>query len=409
MRDTEFYRQVLGLSEPWFVEKVDLQVSGGRVDIWVAHETGIRWACPVCSQELPLYDHSDERAWRHLDTCQFKTYVHGRVPRVECPEHGVLQVKVPWAEARSRFTLLFERFAIEVTQETATVLGACRVLRLSWDECWHLMERAVDRGRARKQETVIPVLSVDEHSYRKGHDYMTLVYDFVESTVEHVEEGRSRESLAAYWRTRSAEQLAGIEAISMDMWEPYVLATLAEVPDAGKKIVFDRFHIMRHMTHAVDLVRRAESKELRLEGDDRLKGTRYLWLFNEDNLNPAQQALFESLKNATLKVARAWAIKEQLRALWSYRSVGWARKFFEDWYAWAIRSKLEPVRNVARMIKSRLENVLTYCTLPITSSVAEAINGRIAAIKRRACGYRNRENFKTAIYFFCGGLDLYPR
>jgi transposase len=237
---------------------------------------------------------------------------------------------------------------------------------------------------------------------------MTLVYDFVESTVEHVEEGRSRESLAAYWRTRSAEQLAGIEAISMDMWEPYVLATLAEVPDAGKKIVFDRFHIMRHMTHAVDLVRRAESKELRLEGDDRLKGTRYLWLFNEDNLNPAQQALFESLKNATLKVARAWAIKEQLRALWSYRSVGWARKFFEDWYAWAIRSKLEPVRNVARMIKSRLENVLTYCTLPITSSVAEAINGRIAAIKRRACGYRNRENFKTAIYFHCGGLDLYP-
>lgn len=318
-------------------------------------------------------------------------------------------MKIPWAEARSRFTLLFERFAIEVIRETATVLGACRVLRLTWDECWHLMKRAVARGRSRKREEVIPVVSVDEHSFRKGHDYMTLVYDFARSTVEFVEEGRSRESLACYWRTRSAEQLEGIESISMDMWEPYVQATLAAVPDAVQKIVFDRFHIMGHMTHAVDLIRRAENKELRREGDERLKGTRYLWLFNEENLNPAQSEQFERLKGATLKVARAWALKEQLRGLWSYRSLGWARKFFEAWYAWAIRSQLEPVRKVARMIKARLANVLTFCRLPISSAVAEAINGRIAAIKRRACGYRNRENFKTAIYFFCGGLDLYPR
>ena len=156
MHDPDLYKQVLGLQEPWFVDRVELKVTEERVDIWVAHHSEVRWSCPKCGLELACRDHAEERAWRHLDTCQFKTYLHARIPRVECPEHGVLQVTVSWAEARSRFTMLMERLVIDVLRQCATVEGACRLMRVSWDEAWGVMERAVTRGQARKQRRVIP-------------------------------------------------------------------------------------------------------------------------------------------------------------------------------------------------------------------------------------------------------------
>jgi transposase len=151
MRDTDLYGQILGLQAPWFVEHVDLDASQGRVDIRLGHERAARFACPQCGRDLACRDHAEERVWRHLDTCQFGTYVHARIPRVDCPEHGVVQVSVPWAAARSRFTLLMERWSIEVLKQCATVEGVRALLRLSWDELWGIMSRAVARGRARKQ------------------------------------------------------------------------------------------------------------------------------------------------------------------------------------------------------------------------------------------------------------------
>lgn len=136
------------------------------MDIWLEHPPGAKWPCPKCGQKLPCRDHAEERAWRHLDTGQFQTHLYARIPRVECPEHGVLQVAVPWAEARSRFTLLMERFVIDVLQQCATVLGACRLLRLSWDEVWGVVQRAVRRGLARKRQQPLPVIGVDEKAFK---------------------------------------------------------------------------------------------------------------------------------------------------------------------------------------------------------------------------------------------------
>ena len=117
MKDTELYSRILGLTEPWFVEAVELTTADGRVDIHVEHGTGVRWTCPTCGRELACRDHAEPRVWRHLDTCQFKTFLHARIPRVDCPEHGVVQVKVPWAESKGRFTLLMERLIIDVLTE----------------------------------------------------------------------------------------------------------------------------------------------------------------------------------------------------------------------------------------------------------------------------------------------------
>src|SRR5712691_8870257 len=145
MRDTELYRHILGIESPWTVSKVELSMEKQRVDVWAEHKASASFTCPECEGAAGLHDHAEERVWRHLDTCQLSTYLHARVPRVNCPKHGVRQVSVSWAEARSRFTLLFERFAIDVLRET-DVDGVAKILGLSWDEAHHLMERAVSRG-----------------------------------------------------------------------------------------------------------------------------------------------------------------------------------------------------------------------------------------------------------------------
>jgi transposase len=409
MRDTELYQRVLGLTEPWSVERVDLNVTSRRVDVWVEHAADVSWPCPQCHQRLAGYDHAEERIWRHLDTCQFETYLHARIPRVRCPAHGVLNVAVPWAEARSRFTLLMECLIINVLRECSTVSGACALVNISWDEAFGVMQRAVARGQARKQDLPIAHLGVDEKAFRKGHSYMTVVCDLDRSTVEYVSEDRTTESLAGYYRSLSVERCQSIEAVAMDMWEAYVKATLEAVPLAADKIVFDRFHIMQHLNEAVDKVRRQEHRVLSAEGCDTLKGTKHWWLYGYENVPDKHLRAFEAVRDQNLKTSRAWAIKETLRELWDYRSVAWARKFFKRWFGWARRSKLTPIKKVAAMLARHLENVLTYCIHRITNGVAEGLNSKIMTIKRKACGFRNKENFKTAIYFHCGGLDLYPR
>jgi transposase len=270
MNDTELYRRLLGLEKPWYVDRVQLDMEAGRVDVWVEHERGLKWPCSQCARELPVRDHVEERTWRHLDTCQVQTHLRARIPRVDCPAHGVLQVQVPWAEPLSRFTMLFESFALQVLMHASTVKAAASILRISWDEAWGLMERGVTRGLVRKEDVVPRYMGVDEKAFRKGHSYFTIVCDIEKGTVEHVSRDRRVESLEAYYKRFSTEELKGIEAVAMDMWGPYVSATLRCVPGAGSKIVFDRFHIMSHVGKAVDQVRRDEHSQLLSEGDSTL-------------------------------------------------------------------------------------------------------------------------------------------
>ena len=407
MRDTELYRHLLGLVTPWEVERVDLSVEDGRVDVWVEHPKRTRFICPDCERELSVYDHSEERAWRHLDSCAFLTFLHAGPPRVECPEHGVRQVRVPWAEPHSRFTLLFERLAIDV-------LGACDVnaaaglLRLSWDEAWHLMDRAVARGLAAKPLTAPTHVGVDEKAAGRGQDYITIVSDLDAGTVEFIADERRQASLDGYYARLTTEQLAGIEAVAMDMWEPFAASTRAHLDDADSKIVFDRYHLMGYLTGAVDTVRKQENRALSATGDKSLAGSKYLWLYSYENLPAKHTDRFTVLRSGDLKTARAWAIKESLRHFWSYKRRGWAAKHFKRWYFWATHSRLKPIIDAAKTLKRHEAGLLSYFAHPITNAGAEGLNSRIQAIRVSARGYRNREHFKTAIYFHLGGLQLYP-
>jgi transposase len=410
VQDTKLFETILGIQAPWRIARVALDTSGERVDLWAEHAEDTRWRCPDCDRELACRDHADERVWRHLDTCQYQTFLHARVPRVECPTHGVRQARVSWAEPRSRFTLLLERLIIDLIRQCSTVTGACRIARISWDEAWGVMERAVVRGRARKQARPMPYIGVDEKAFRKGHRYHTIVCDLEQATVEFVAEDRKIESLGAFYDQLTPTQREALAGVAMDMWEPYIQATRTRLPDGDGRIVFDRFHIMREMTRAVDIVRRQEHRTfLRESGASPLTKTKYLWLYNETHLPDDHADAFADLLARELKVGRAWALKEALRTLWTFRQGAAVRRFFGHWYARAIRSRLDPVKKVARMLKRHLDGVLRYVKHPITNGVAEGLNSKIMSIKRKAGGFRNAQNFTTAIYFHCGGLDLYPR
>jgi transposase len=407
MQDTELYRHVLGLEKPWKVDRVELDIRGERVDVWAVHEEGLRWACPECRTELAIYDHAPERIWRHLDTCQFKTFLHARVPRVECPTHGVKQVSIPWAEAKSRFTALFERLAIDMLQ-VSDIEGASKILRVSWDEAWGIMERAVARGKKRKKRRVMRKMGVDEKSAARGHNYLTIVSDLERGTVEYLGDHRDESSLDGYLGKLSPKRREKIESIAVDMWDPYLASIRKHVPDAEEKVVFDRYHLMTHMGKAVDEVRKAESREMLKNDDERLKGTKYLWLYSKENVPKEKTGWLRGLRRMNLRTARAWAIKENFRELWRFFRRSWAEKHFKAWFFWATHSKLAPVITAAWTFKRHLAQILTYVQHRITNAVSEGLNSKIQTIKKKAYGFRNRENFKTSIFFHCGGLNLYP-
>lgn len=407
MEDRALYQTILGLSAPWEVDHVELREATQEVAVFVREAIGTLFTCPQCDAGAPIYDHV-ERRWRHLDTCQFRTILSARVPRVECPRHGVTTVGVPWAEPGSRFTLLFERLAIAWLQQ-ATPAAVARRLGLSWDEARGIQERAVRRGLARRTHAPVAQLGIDEKSFLKRHQYVSIVVDLEARRVLHVASDRKAESLAPYFERLTPAERAGITAIAMDMWEPYRTTVRLYVPDGDTKIVFDKFHVLRHLSDAVDQVRRAEHKTLAATGDTRLKGTKYDWLKNPANFSQTAWREFAALRDSTLQSARAWAMKESLRKLWDYRYVGAARTFFHRWYGWAMRSRLAPMKKVARMIKSHLENILTYLTHPITNAVTEGLNAKIQWIKFASRGFSNPDAFKMAILFHCGGLDLEPR
>lgn len=399
------YALLLGLDEAWRVVDVELSLEEKQVEIRL-EATGVPVCCPKCGEPRPLKDHARERSWRHLDTMQFETVLAARVPRTNCPDCGVRTCQVPWAAPHSRFTLMFEAFAIRVLQAAATTEQARLLLNLSWKSVQKIMNRAVERGLAKRELDDVAHVGVDEKSFGRGHDYISVLTDIDESRVLEVTQGRDEKAANGLWGIFSEEQKSDIKAVAMDMWQAFENSATSHIPQA--EIVHDRFHISKHLNEAVDKVRRQEHKVLMGEGDITLKGTKQLWLYNPENMSDEQWQEFSALKDIEMKTSRAWAIREQFRWFWEYQQAGWAKKFFGLWYRWASRSRLEPIKKVARMIKGRLDNILTWFRHRISNGPAEGYNSRIQSIKSAARGFRNFENYRTRILFFCGKLELQP-
>ena len=402
---TDHYRVLLGLDASWRVEQVDFSLPEKKVEIAVVHAGG-GLCCPDCGTACSRADLAPERQWRHLDTMQFQTVIRARIPRADCPSCGVKTVRIPWADKHSRFTLLFEAFAIEVLQACANVKCAAALLGLNWQTTHAIMERAVERGLERRSVEEVRHVGLDEKSFGQGHSYVSVLTDLDGSRVLEVVEDRTEEAANILWESLPPAQRDQVLGVAMDMWQPYLASTRRQAPAA--EIVHDKFHVSKHLNEAVDQVRRQENKALRAQGDERLVGSKQLWLFHPGNLPRKRRKELAALKDQTLKTSRAWALKEYFRKFWDYTYARTAGEFFDDWYGWAVRSRLKPMVKKAKMLKRHLDELLSYFRQPITNAMSEGFNSRIQSIKSSARGFRAFANYRIRILFYCGKLQLAP-
>lgn len=398
------YAMLLGVHSPWIISQVNLKIDQQQVDLDIEY-TSSTGSCPECGSTCAKHDDRKIRTWRHLDTMQFSTLLHCQLPRVKCAQHGVKTVQTPWAGKNSRFTLMFEAFAVRVLKAARSVEEARKLLNLNWHQVEAIKTRAVERGLGRRQSIAIPYIGIDEKQFRKGHRYISSLVDLDGGCVLDVVEERTESACKALIEKALTEkQQTQVTAVALDMWQAYANAVSDKLPQAD--IVHDRFHISQHLNEAVDKVRRQENKLLLEQGDGRLKGSKYDWLSNAENVPESHEENFAKLRHSNLKVSRAWAIKESFRHFWDYRSGAWAKRYYDRWYSWAIRSRLEPIKEKARMIKTHLTNILTYFKHGISNAVAEGLNSKIQTVKSNARGYRSFAGFRNSILFYCGGLDM---
>jgi transposase len=400
------YTMLLGLDAAWKVEGVDLSLEENRVEIHLVHQGG-QLKCPACDECCSCADHAPERQWRHLDMMQFDTVLRARVPRSKCDKCGVKTIRVPWASKSSRFTLMFEAFSIQVLLACSSVQRAAQLLRLDWSSANRIMERAVERGLEERTVDDVEHVGLDEKSFLRGQSYISMLTDLDGHRVLDVVEDRTEEAADRLWQSIPTAQRAQVKAVAMDMWTAYMNSAARHLPQAD--VVHDKFHVSKHLNEAVDQVRRGENKALQKEGDKRLVGTKQLWLYRESHLPDRSASEFESLKNTELKTARAWAITEQFRWFGTYFHQGYASRFFDQWYSWAVRCRLPPLAKKARMLKRHLPGLLAFAKHHLTNAVSEGFNSKIQAIKANARGFRSFASYRIRILFFCGKLKLLPR
>ena len=408
MTESKFYSELLGLEKPWEVESVQLDKVNLQVLVKVRCKETV-WVCRDTRKRIHIHEWNT-RQWRHLDTCQFKTVIEASVPRLKYPDGKTKNLDVPWAEDSSRFTALFERLAIDLLL-CCSAKEASEILGISWDQIDAIKSRGVKRGLARRESVELRRICIDEKSCRRGHDYVTCVARLDEAgkaRIHYVGDGKGTDALDEFWESLSQQELEKIEAACVDMGRPFLKSLKSNLPDWEQKVVHDPFHLVQHMNNAVNETRKQEHAALMKQRDERLVGTRQLWLFGEENLSQLQLERFEALKDLSLKTGRAWSIKEVFREFLSSSTREEAHGCFKSWYQWAIRCRLPAVEKVARMCKRHLGQILNFFDHGISNGPIEGLNSRIQGLIKKAFGYRNKERFKTDIFFHLGGLSLYP-
>jgi transposase len=391
------------------ITAVTMDEASRKVTIRIEHEQEKTLACPVCARKTTRYDHRI-RVLRYLDTCQYETFLEVHIPRIKYEKDGVQQIEIPFAEKHSRFTSRFER-AILVWLESSPISKVAGNFNMSWDEVDGIMQRAVRRGLERRKQQKASNIGIDETSYQKRHDYVTVIMDKDRGCVIDVLGDRKAETLETWLKTPGKCDISGINSISMDMWDPHIKAVKAAIDEAGRKIAFDRFHVSKHLNEALDKVRRREHNAfMRDAGESPLSKSRFQWLTNSslaDNRNGKRKA-FMSLSRLNLETARAWRIKEMANSLWEYVYMNVAEAAWKKLLWWISHSRIPEMIKAGKTIRNYFWGILNAIRLRSTNGTVEANNNSIQRIKRMACGFRNKERFKNAILFHLGKLELFP-
>jgi transposase len=405
----EFYGHILDIESPWSVVSIQRDGKSREVTAIVEYKQDALLLCPECNEPGKLHDHR-MRTWRHLDSCNHKTMIQANVPRMKCEKHGVKQVSVQWAEKNSRFTLEFESIVLLWLKDDPLSTVA-ENFGISWDEVDGIMSRAVKRGLKRKKISEPKNIGIDETSFQKHHEYVTVILDKDTDVVMDILEDRKAETLNNWFKTQDRNDFRTVQSISMDMWDPFINAVKANFENADKLISFDRFHVAQHFGKAVDKVRSEEHRSLEyLKEDNPLTRTKYQWLRNSNRTDnrATKRKEFLCLTRMNLKTARAWRIKEAASLLWNFSYMSIAEKQWKRLLYWISHCRLIPMLKVGQMVRNYFWGILNAIRLSVNNCMLESKNARIQKIKNMACGFRNKKRFKTAILFHLGGLDMMP-
>jgi transposase len=397
----KLFEAALGIAEPWFIQDVDFDASKKTLTIGIDFIAGSRFAVPGIEGAHPAHDTVTKR-YRHLNFFQHECHLEVRVPRVRLPDGGIRQVEPDWAGRLAGFTLLFEALIIAMCREM-TFAAVSRLVGLSWHQVVAICKRYVELGLEQADFSEIKRLAADETSKAKGHDYITLVADADERRVLFVTEGRDADTIKAF----AADFIAhggdpkAVESISIDMSPAFIKGVTQHLPNA--RMTFDKFHVIAHASAAVDKTRRIEQKT-----DPSLKGLRWKLLRDRASLAPDARADLDALiaQVTTKRTARAWLYKEQLREILERKQINVVRDMLTQWATNVMRSKVEPMKEVARMIRNHLDGIVAWTQTRQTNGFLEAINGLFQAAKRKARGYGCFSTIRTVVFLLAGKLDF---
>ena len=400
MRDTDLFQLALGITSPWFVAASAFDGAKKRLDIGVDFKAGSRFACPDCKADgCPVHD-TTEKTWRHLDFFQHQAFLTARVPRITCGKCGVKQVGVPWARKGSGFSLLFEALAMTLVTHMP-VAAAARLVGEHDTRLWRVVFHYVGEAVARMDLGALRRVCIDETAAKRGHDYISLFVDIDTRRVVFVTDGRDAGTIRQFADHVDAHNsdASRIKEVCIDMSGPFIKGVTENLTEA--EITFDKFHVMQLIGRAVDDTRRGESK-VRPE----LKGSRYVWLKNEQNLTSGAKETLAALSKLHLKTARAYQLRCAFQEVYAQPTRGWAELMLDKWDSWAIRSRIEPIKAVAKTIRRHRDGILAWFDSRIANGLIEGINSLVQAAKAKARGYRNRDTLKAMTYLIAGKLDL---
>ena len=360
--------------------------------------------CGRCLEAARYRDTRPVRHFRHVPLWGIAVKLRYAPRRVSCPRcRGVHVESMPWVSGKRQVT----RALVVTLAKWAQSLPwkqVARLFRCSWATVAGAVEEAVSFGLAHRDLEGLSHIGVDEISRRRGHVYVTNVYDLQRKRLIWSGEGRSKRTLEEFFAFLGPERTAALQGICCDMWQPYIDVIKARAPQAV--MVFDKFHIVRHLMEAVDQVRRDEIREKGLAHKALMYKTRFIWLKNPWNLTDAQAFRLGELERLNLKINRAYLLKELFRDFWDYRRGGWAKRYLKKWFWWATHSRLTPMRNFAWMVRRHENDILNYFRMPIDNGTVEGLNNKAKLVVHKAYGFRTAKNYIRNLYHCMADLPL---
>ena len=397
----QLFEAALGIAKPWYVRSVDFDAARKVLTIGIDFAAGSRFAVPDVEGVHPVHDTQTKRL-RHLNFFQHECFLEVRTPRVKLPDGRVVQIEPGWFGKLSGFTLLFEALVLAMAQQMPFAAVA-RLVNESWHRVHAICSRYVDLALAEADLSAVTAVAIDETSYRRGHNYLTIAADAHDRKVVFVTAGRDATTIA-----RFAEHLAEhkgaperVRAVSIDMSNAFIKGVGEHLPNA--RVTFDKFHLVAHASAALDRTRRLEQRT-----DPSLKGLRWTLLKDRDRLSATARADLDALvTQATSKrTARAWLYREHLRAILDRKQINVVSVMLRQWCTNVMRSRVAPMKDVAKMIRKHFDGIVAWTQTRQTNGFIEALNGLFQAAKRKARGYTRFATMRTVIFLIAGKLDF---